>query len=393
MALAIATFEDDRFHPAALIFPGMQDEEMDGLVENIRRNGLLEPIWTFKGRIIDGRHRYQACIAANVAPRFREWDGNGSLIAFVVALNLKRRHLTEAQKATIAVELLPPLEDEARDREQAGVHPTVNLRQGTAASEAAAIVGTNENYVYDAKRLKDHLPEVYGLMREGQINVPAARAVESIRRSEVQEAVVDELIAGTLIRHSREINERARELAREVPSLVPALRTSPGQYTTIVADPPWRYDNVATRAAANNHYPTLDVDEICSLPIIASAAANAHLYLWTTNAFLPEAFRIIDAWGFTYKTTLVWVKPQIGIGNYFRSSHEFILFAIRGKLPVLNSNQRSWFECPRGKHSRKPEQFYDIVETASPGPYLELFARPLPLVGMRPNWTAWGNEA
>ena len=171
-----------------------------------------------------------------------------------------------------------------------------------------------------------------------------------------------------------------------------------GTFTTIVADPPWQYDNRATRAAAEDHYPTLTIAELCSLkvddaPVVERAAPDAHLYLWTTNAFLHPAFEVMEAWGFTYKTCLVWVKPQMGIGNYFRSSHEFILFGVRGNLRVLDGNQMSWFQARRGRHSRKPDFAYELIERVSPGPFLELFGRPDPLLGSREGWTVWGNEA
>jgi len=169
-------------------------------------------------------------------------------------------------------------------------------------------------------------------------------------------------------------------------------------FTTICADPPWQYDNRATRAAAVNHYETLAPNQVANFEthgrrVSGWKAARAHLYLWTTNAFLRDAFDILEAWGFTYKTTLVWVKPQLGIGNYFRSSHEFVLFGVSGDLPVLDRNQRSWFEAARGRHSAKPEFFYELVERVSPGPYLELFGRPSPLFGPREGWTVWGDEA
>lgn len=163
-----------------------------------------------------------------------------------------------------------------------------------------------------------------------------------------------------------------------------------GTFATIVADPPWQYDNKATRGAAEDHYPTMTVEQLCALPVTEKAAAKAHLYLWTTNGFLREAFGVMDAWGFEYKTTLVWVKPQIGMGNYFRSSAEYVLFGIRGGLRTRDCNQPNWFKAPRGRHSKKPGLFFDLVEKVSFPPYLEMFARQRRL---NPDWDYWGNEA
>lgn len=162
-----------------------------------------------------------------------------------------------------------------------------------------------------------------------------------------------------------------------------------GRFTTIVADPPWQYDNRGTRNAAAKHYPTLTVDELRAMPVAEHVADDAHLYLWTTNAFLRDSFDLLEAWGFTYKSHLAWVKPQMGLGNYFRISHEHVLFGVRGRLPTNTKNTMSWFSADRGRHSAKPESFYDLVEASSPGPYLEMFARSRRLG----DWTAWGNEA
>lgn len=176
---------------------------------------------------------------------------------------------------------------------------------------------------------------------------------------------------------------------RPVPVTTP-IRYVNGTFATIVADPPWQYDNKATRGAAEDHYPTMSLGELCELPVATWSAEQSHLYLWTTNGFLREAFDVLASWGFTYKTTLVWVKPQIGMGNYFRSSSEYVLFGIRGGLRTRDCNQPNWFQAPRTQHSKKPGVFFDLVETASYPPYLEMFARQRRL---NPEWDYWGNEA
>lgn len=164
-----------------------------------------------------------------------------------------------------------------------------------------------------------------------------------------------------------------------------------GVYRTICADPPWQYGNTSTRGAAEDHYPTMTIEELCAIDVRSMAADESHLYLWTTNGFLREAFDVMSAWGFDYKTTLVWVKPQIGMGNYFRSSTEYVLFGVRGGLRTRDCNQRNWFEAKRGRHSKKPGSFFDLVEKVSGGPFLEMFARERRL--SEAEWSYWGNEA
>lgn len=167
-----------------------------------------------------------------------------------------------------------------------------------------------------------------------------------------------------------------------------AAAASGRKYGTIYADPPWQYDNQSTRAAMGNHYGGMTVDEICALPVRELAADDSHLHLWTTNAFLFDCPRILAAWGFEFKSTFVWVKPQMGIGNYWRNSHEILLTAVRGDAKRFNDHSMmSWLECPRSAHSSKPEQIRTYIERASPGPYLELFAR-----RQAEGWSAWGNQ-
>ncbi len=156
------------------------------------------------------------------------------------------------------------------------------------------------------------------------------------------------------------------------------------RYPTIVIDPPWQYDNTATRGAAQDHYSTMSMDELRELK--PPATDDAHLYLWVTNGFIREGFELCEAWNFAYKTMLTWVKPQIGMGNWFRNATEHVLFGVRGKLPTNRNDVPTWFKADRTKHSAKPGCFYDLVESCSPPPYMELFARQ-PRLG----WDSWGH--
>lgn len=182
-----------------------------------------------------------------------------------------------------------------------------------------------------------------------------------------------------------------------------------GPFSTIVADPPWKYqdrihaarvrgvkvaeygmgaDKIRGRRGAEGYYPVMTTVEISALPVRAVAATDAHLYCWCTNAFVEQAHAVARQWGFEPRTILTWVKPGIGMGHYFRNNTEQVVFATRGRLPVLRRNCPTSFAAPKSrKHSEKPTAFFDIVESMSPGPYLELFARTTRL-----GWTAWGNE-
>jgi N6-adenosine-specific RNA methylase IME4 len=146
----------------------------------------------------------------------------------------------------------------------------------------------------------------------------------------------------------------------------------------------------------------MSVEELCDLNVVPdNAASNSHLYLWTTNSHLREGLDVLEAWGFEYKTTITWQKPQMGMGSYFRVGTELCLFGTRGSLPTLRRDVRNHFTAPRRKHSQKPREFFDLVRSSSPGPYLEVFARCGHVLGDTDcscsrclfGWAVWGNES
>ncbi|MBA4418280.1 MAG: S-adenosylmethionine-binding protein [Syntrophus sp. (in: bacteria)] len=173
-----------------------------------------------------------------------------------------------------------------------------------------------------------------------------------------------------------------------------------GPFTTILADPPWRFDNRTGKMAPEHQrllrYQTMTMEEILELPVNRVAAAKAHLYLWIPNALVFEGLEVMRRWGFTYKTNLVWYKIRKdggpdgrGVGFYFRNVTELVLFGVRGNMRTLDAGrtQTNIITTRKREHSRKPDELYDIIEACSPGPYLELFAR-----HPRKGWVQWGNE-
>ena len=173
------------------------------------------------------------------------------------------------------------------------------------------------------------------------------------------------------------------------------------KYKTILADPPWRFQNRTGKMAPEHkrlsRYPTLSLDEIKEIPVHLVANKDSHLYLWVPNALLKEGLEVMAAWGFKYKTNLIWHKIRKdggpdgrGVGFYFRNTTEIVLFGTRGSLRTLKPGrtQVNIIKTQKQEHSRKPDELYDIIESCSPGPYLEIFAR-----GKRTSWDAFGNQA
>jgi N6-adenosine-specific RNA methylase IME4 len=171
-------------------------------------------------------------------------------------------------------------------------------------------------------------------------------------------------------------------------------------YGTILADPPWQFVNRTGKVAPEHRrlqrYPTLSLEAIQALPVATVAAQRSHLYLWVPNALLREGLAVMDAWGFAYKTNLIWYKIRKdggpdgrGVGFYFRNTTEMVLFGVRGRLRTLTPGRTrvNILTTRKREHSRKPDELYELIEACSPGPFLELFAR-----RQRAAWDQWGNE-
>lgn len=160
------------------------------------------------------------------------------------------------------------------------------------------------------------------------------------------------------------------------------------KYRTIMADPPWDvYQRGKNSLGAERHYDLMTLDEIKKMPVGDLAEDDAHLWLWVTNATLRDGYDVMEAWGFTPRSPLTWIKPRFTLGQYLRNATEHLLFGTKGKAPVQFRSQPTWMFAPLQDHSHKPEEQYAVIERISPGPRLELFAR-----RRQPGWDVWGNQ-
>lgn len=354
------------FHDAANIFPMLEGDEYRRLRDDIAQNGLIEPIWLHEGKILDGRNRYTACLDIGIEPRYREYTGSDP-IGFVVSLNLSRRHLTSSQRAVIALEVERQLAEDARKRQQGGQGGVLlsqkfeQANDGKASEQAARMVGTNRQYVSDAKNIVDKAPELIDKVRSGELTIP--QAMHQLRKQEQ-----DEL--------------------RKQPIPIPI-----GKFNTIVIDPPWPIEKIERNVAPNQYafdYPTMTLEEIKEFSVPQEIAAdNAHLFLWTTQKFLPSAFDIMNTWGFKYVFTMVWHKPG-GFQPYNLPQYncEFVLYGRKGTPKFLDTT--SFFTCfdaPRTGHSVKPDDFYETLSRVCPEPRIDVFSRT-----ERQGYSSWGNE-
>lgn len=363
------------YHEVANLFPLMQGDEFEELKADIKQNGLIEPIWLDKeGRIIDGRNRHRACIETGITPRFRTWDNGKSLVGFVVSLNLKRRHLEKSQRAMLATDILPMLEKEARERQatsQPGIYggkPLVAILpqavdQGKAREFAADIMGVGSRYVQEAKSIRQKSPELAEKVKAGEMTIPEAK--KEIKKQEREEY----------------IKEQVKEIEMNL------YQPPTGLFDVIVIDPPWpygtKYDPNGRRAA--NPYPEMSLEQIKAIEL--PATENCVLWLWTTHKFLRYSFDILDGWGFRDVAILTWVKDRMGLGSWLRSQSEFCIMAVKG-IPTINlTNQTTVIHGPLREHSRKPDEFYEMVDGLCVGYRLDYFSRE-----RREGWSQFGND-
>ena len=362
-----------KFHPLADIFPLIEGEDFDALAEDIHANGLHEPIWLHPedGSIVDGRNRYRACLKAEVEPQFRTWDGQGSLVQFLISLNLRRRNLNDSQKATVATELVPFLAEEALRRMQAtqfkdGQPPAEELvpqpDRGRSTDQAAALVGVTGRYVRYAQQILREVPfrplaaTLWVEVKSGKTTITQARRM--LQKAEVTEAA-------------------------KLPS---------GKYRVLYADPPWKYGDQLTESYGPTefHYPAMSIPELCALPVTDLTRESAVLFLWVTSPLLEDSFPVIKAWGFEYKSSFVWDKVKHNMGHYNSMRHELLLVATRGSCtPDIPKLYDSVVSVERTRHSAKPALFRRMIDTLYPnGKRLELFARE-----KVEGWQTWGNQS
>jgi len=362
------------------LLPDLPADDYQRLKDDIAARGLMVPIEVDEhGQILDGHHRKKACDELGVPIRTVVRSGllEHEKRLHAVALNMNRRHLTDAQKALIGESIEPDIAERARLRQlklagrRIGSDLVDNCPQGQAKSrdEVAAQVGLGAGRTYDRhkkvlERARNVAPELLDRAAAGDVSMrDLSKEVRTLERR----AKADDIAA----------------------TPVPELTTLT-EFDLIYVDPPWRYEHVETAdRAIENHYPTMSADELKSLEV--PAARDCVMFMWATSPKLYEALELMVAWGFDYRTCMVWVKDKIGMGYYARQQHELLLIGRKGTMPVPDPENRpsSVVNAPRTAHSAKPHQFYELLERMYPGrTKVELFAR-----NARDGWAAWGNQA
>jgi ParB-like chromosome segregation protein Spo0J len=313
-------------HSLAAIFPLIAGDAFAELVADIQTYGLREPVVVFENKILDGRNRYRACLVAGVEPAFTVYTGDDP-ISYVVSLNLKRRHLNESQRAIVAAKL-------ATLKLGANQHS-----EGPSIEEASRLLNVGHASVERAKTVqRDGAAELIQAVERGGVSVSAAADIATLP-VEVQRELLARCDDREITNASSEIRARKAEArrAQRIAKLAEISNSpipSDRKYPVLLADPPWKFRLWAPDTedrGAEYHYPCMETPEICKIPV--PATPDAVLFLWVPGSCLPEALEVLEAWGFSYVTNLVWIKNVVGLGNWVRNQHELLLIGRRAICP------------------------------------------------------------
>ena len=360
-----------RLHPASHLVPDMRPDEWRSFFDDVVQRGIVVPLDVLPdGTILDGRHRYRAAMELGLAEVPTRVVTPDDPEAYMIQAAVLRRHLTDDQRAVLALRWQKQASAEAQSA--AGIRANEvrwclsdshdvceSDKSRDTRAEAATMFGVSRRKVDYARRLAEDAPDLLESVADG--DVPLVKAV--------QEAA------------------RRQEPAPAIPPVLPD-----GTYRCIVIDPPWPMQKIEREERPMQgrtlDYPIMSLDDIAALPIPDLAdPAGCHIYLWVTHKYLPDGLRLFETWGVRYQCVLTWVKPT-GITPYsWMYNTEHVLFGRIGSLQLERLGLKLAFEAPVIRHSEKPAVFYERVITASPGPRLEMFARQA-----REGFAVWGDE-
>jgi N6-adenosine-specific RNA methylase IME4 len=382
-----------RNHPAADAFPMMDAKRYNELVEDIKNKGQLEEITLCDGMVLDGRNRLKACVELGIQPKTRNYSGDPW--AYAWSLNGQRRDLADMQRAAIKIRCNQGSEEYAQ-REKAR-REAIKAEADKARSEAAkeqhqvSKPWKGEEMVVVHNELPPPIDKNKGRAaraKEANVSSSTQARVEALanNRPDLLEKVASGDMKGTEAMRQMK-KDQVKDKVAELP---------PDKFSVIYADPPWKYGDTRNSetigvTGVEHHYPTMSLSELKALEISALAADNCVLWLWATSPLLEDALELVKAWGFKYKAQFVWDKVGHNMGHYNSVRHELLFICTKGSATPENVKLFDSVQVieKTKKHSEKPEEFRQIINTLYPsGKKIELFRR-----GEAPEgWQAWGNE-
>lgn len=346
-------------HEYADIFPMMDKKEYSDLKNDIKQNGLMEPVITLGGLILDGRNRFRACEELGIKPTTKEFDGEDAL-QYVMSTNLQRRNLNQSQKAMIGrrwkVHYAKINPQGSRNDLTSGTSSTSDDESNKNRDKAGEVAGVSGRYIDMAEEVISKRPEMEDKIMNGEVKIK--QVIRDIKIEEQKENIIKENF--------------------EKPK---------GDYDVVVIDPPWKYDAKyhPEGRRGSGAYPEMSLEELKQ--IVIPAKKDCILWLWVTNNFMKEAHELLEVWGFELKTILTWDKEIMGLGAWLRNRTEHCILAIKGKPHWDNKTQTTIIKEKRTEHSVKPEIFYKMVDEICVGRKLDYFARK-----KREGWDVYGDE-
>jgi N6-adenosine-specific RNA methylase IME4 len=392
--------------------PHLTPDEYKQLEESILSEGCRDSLLTWNNILIDGHNRYEICTKHGIKFDTTElsFDSRNDAIIWMLKNQLGRRNLSIPDKLDLSLELEPLLKKKANEnkilsgklygenhpKEPEILHISAKpLSKVDTREELAKLAGVSHDTVAKYKTIKEKAPiELQQKVKSGEVSINQAHnAVKMVKNEDDNGEILKKAIEKTEVKpelsFEKAVKEVLHEAKREKIKTIEPTELHEGLYNVILVDPPWRYDFSETKnREIENQYPTMELDDIKILEVPADD--NSVLFMWATSPKLEQAFEVLKAWGFQYKTCAVWDKEVIGMGYWFRGQHELLLVATKGKPPVPLPENRfsSVIREKRTEHSKKPECVYDMIEKMMPnGSYLEMFAR-----NSRDNWESWGNQ-
>ena len=437
----------------AELIPPLTEEEYKGLEVSLIAEGCRDALVVWNGILVDGHNRYKICTEHSLTFRTtqKEFEDRDAAKLWIMKNQLSRRNLNDFQHIEIVHKCEDAVKAQAKRRmlvgkpSSEGADPSVKLSKGRATDELGSMAGVSASTYEHAVEVLDKAPKpVLDAVRKNEISINAgyevtkmqpeqqAEVSERIENGEKPKDVVSEVrlrsgispktyeravvvienapeeIKAELRNGNISINQAYKQvkkaekraerqsaiteqLSKPKTSRYVDIFTTDKKYRVIYADPAWSYDDkqdTEKLGGAVKHYPTMPLEEICALPV--PTEKNAVLFLWTTSPMLEDVFKVINAWGFKYKSSFVWDKVSHVMGHYNSVRHEFLLVCVKGSCtPDVAKLYDSVVSIERTEHSRKPEYFRQMIDTLYPvGERLEMFAREA-----SEGWDVWGNMA
>lgn len=345
------------------LIPSLAPEERAGLEKSLIEEGCRDALIVWNGVIVDGHNRYEICKEYGIEFKTieKKFPDKDAAKVWIIENQFSRRNLPIFVRGELMLKLKPLIAAKAKENQQVfkgnqhvAIPANSPTKQIETRKELSKLAGIGSNTISRIEKIVDKAPdEVKAKLRAGEMSINEAyKKVKQIEKAEKIEAEIG----------------KAKEA-------IESLAPMEGKYGVIVIDPPWQYEkrNNDITHRGRSPYPTMTTEELCKMKLPMND--DCIVWLWTTNAFMHDAFHVLDAWGLAPKTILTWVKDRMGLGDWLRGKTEHCILAVKGKPMINLTNETTVLNASTREHSRKPDEFYELVRNLCLGKRLEIFAR------------------